>query len=90
MKPSSSSRRRLNSWILILVPAIFLALSVGVTLTSFQSVQREMAERQLGIARQARNDMDYRISQHEEIAYGLMLSVMNTVNGEWGTAGTYR
>ena len=86
---ASPSRRRLNSGILSLLPVLFLALSIGVTVTSFQSVQQEMAEKQLGIARQARNDMDYRISQHEEIAYGLMLSVMNTVNGEWSTAGTY-
>ena len=79
----------LHSGILTALPVLLLIISIAFTANALRAAHSEQAEKQLGIARQARNDMDYRIAQHQEIAYGLMLSVINTINGDWDSPGTY-
>lgn len=76
----SASRRkpfRLVPQLFFLLPVLFLSLSIIITISSVRSARNEMAEKQLSIVQQAKNNLDYRILQHEEIANGIMLSVFS-------------
>lgn len=79
----------LFSLLFYLLPVVFLSLSVIITFSSFRSARNEMAEKQLSIVQQAKNNLDYRILQHEEIANGIMLSVFEPLTERTSPAEQY-
>lgn len=81
---------RLVSLLFYILPIVFLCLSIIITFTSFRSARIEMAEKQLSIVQQAKNNLDYRILQHEEIANGMMLSVFNHLTEDTPINSHYR
>lgn len=75
--------------LLWIIPIIFLCTSTYLTFRSFNAVHDEIREQQLSIVSQIRNNIDYRMLHHEEIANGIMMSIMTPLSTVSDTARQY-
>lgn len=55
---------------------VLVVVTVAVTVWTSRMIQEELFDKQLSIAHQVKNNLDYRFLQHEEFANGIMMSVL--------------
>lgn len=83
MKGGAGMKEKLEKYSQYLFPAaliLLLIIAIAATVGASSLIRKEMLEKQLSIARQVQNNLDYRFSQHEEFASGIMSSVLPYLN----------